>query len=405
MGYEQLIIDFTADKVGEIIVTDRKGRILYRNYAEVFTDEQWMSWSSFNLDMVNMSVGERWEISDRRQGSSYSVYSEPITSEDNDYVLHHIYNTSEYANLLRDVSRYSKDWKELSSFQGEILQHLSSKYMDCLPIVLKAFKLSAAALYIGRERFVEKYIIDKDDKEMVSTRIDDRSPFDVNMEDNIKFMGDERLWKCFLNDSTVNGVSYALFIYSENNVNEEAWRMYYNVLRLFLENSILREKIIYESEHDQLTGLSNKGKYLSMLDGFFPKQESIAIYNMDVNYLKRVNDTLGHEAGDALIVKSAKSILAVERNNVRGFRMGGDEFMLIAWDITEEEANILLDEWRKALDKLNEEDKTLECVIACGLAYGQKEYNLSELLKLADERMYENKVAIKISRGDDPDAR
>ena len=44
-------------------------------------------------------------------------------------------------------------------------------------------------------------------------------------------------------------------------------------------------------------------------------------------------------------------------------------------------------------------------VIACGLAYGKDDFDLKELLKLADDRMYENKVAIKLSRGEDPNAR
>ena len=85
--------------------------------------------------------------------------------------------------------------------------------------------------------------------------------------------------------------------------------------------------------------------------------------------------------------------------------MGGDEFMLFGWDMEEDEANALKKEWEGALAKLNEENDGLECVIACGLAYGKDEFDLKELLKLADERMYENKVAIKLSRGEDPNAR
>ena len=85
--------------------------------------------------------------------------------------------------------------------------------------------------------------------------------------------------------------------------------------------------------------------------------------------------------------------------------MGGDEFMLIAWDLSEDEAGDILTEWKDALDELNRTPGEIECVIACGLAYGENDYDLKELLKVADERMYENKVAIKKARGDDPNAR
>ena len=75
--------------------------------------------------------------------------------------------------------------------------------------------------------------------------------------------------------------------------------------------------------------------------------------------------------------------------------MGGDEFMLIGWDLTEEEAEAVKKEWEEALAKLNEAEGEIECVIACGLAYGGEGHDLQSLLKTADERMYENKVAIK----------
>ena len=158
------------------------------------------------------------------------------------------------------------------------------------------------------------------------------------------------------------------------------------------------------------------------MEDFFPSCKSIAIYNMDLNYLKRTNDNLGHEAGDALLVKAARSLQGVERENLFGFRMGGDEYMLVGWDLTEEEAKGIKEEWEEVLEQIKREwedvlqkinDKPaeddpfpdLECVVACGLAYGSGDYDLKELLKLADERMYKNKVAIKLSRGEDPNSR
>ena len=85
--------------------------------------------------------------------------------------------------------------------------------------------------------------------------------------------------------------------------------------------------------------------------------------------------------------------------------MGGDEFMLLGWDLDEDEAIAVKKEWEEALKKLNENDEGVECIIACGLAYGKDDYDLKELLKKAADLMYENKVAIKLSRGEDPNAR
>ncbi len=402
--YREVLESSMTNKIGEFIVTDRSGKILFRTNSEEFSDDQWLSWAAFNIDTKSMTAEERWEISDRRAGKYYSVISVPTVKDGDDIITHHIFNTSEYAELLRDVSGYLKDWKDLSAFQSAMLELLSGIATDCLPLILKTFKLNSIALFVGHENAIDLFTLKKGVKEVKHEWSDWEGAFDAERGDRISLPFDAREWLCYLNDKAINGVNYALYLQSKDRLSDEAYHMYYNVIRLFLENSILRESIIYASEHDQLTRLSNKGKYMSMMEDFFPNCKSIAVYNMDVNYLKRTNDTMGHEAGDALIVKSARSLLKVERENVRGFRMGGDEFMLIAWDLSEEEAEDIRDDWNKALKELNDEGG-LECVIACGLAYGSGDYDLKELLKLADDRMYENKVAIKKSRGEDPNAR
>ena len=78
----------------------------------------------------------------------------------------------------------------------------------------------------------------------------------------------------------------------------------------------------YEAEHDKLTGLYNKGKYMMLKEKHFNDPGSIALFNFDVNNLKYINDNFGHEYGDELIVKAAQSIHAVTSDRVFGFRMG-----------------------------------------------------------------------------------
>ena len=150
-------------------------------------------------------------------------------------------------------------------------------------------------------------------------------------------------------------------------------------------------KITAENEHDHMTGLYNKGKYMSLLNKNFGDPHSIAIYNMDVNNLKITNDTYGHEMGDRLLIKAATSLQMMESERVMGFRMGGDEFMMIAMDHTPEEASELKAQWEKAVERLNHKNDNLPLVIACGMAYGQDNYDLNELLKQADTLMYEDK--------------
>ena len=85
-----------------------------------------------------------------------------------------------------------------------------------------------------------------------------------------------------------------------------------------------------EKEHDALTGLYNKGKFLAMKKSLFRNQKTIAVFNMDVNNLKHMNDEHGHEAGDRLIIKAAESLKKIEARNIIPFRVGGDEFVVVA---------------------------------------------------------------------------
>lgn len=156
-----------------------------------------------------------------------------------------------------------------------------------------------------------------------------------------------------------------------------------------------RNAIIYEAEHDQLTGLYNKGKYLSMCKEIFPNLDSIGIFNMDVNNLKKLNDNFGHEAGDKLLIKAADSIKAVTNQKVYGFRMGGDEYLMIAMNVTEKQVENIKANWEAELAQLNKKDDGIECIIAVGVVYAEKPYDYAEIFKKADELMYIDKKAKK----------
>lgn len=152
-----------------------------------------------------------------------------------------------------------------------------------------------------------------------------------------------------------------------------------------------REAMRYASEHDQLTGLYNKGKYLSFVENEVNQLDSVAIFNMDVNNLKKLNDTMGHEYGDKLLIKAADSISSVTNNKVLGFRMGGDEFLMIACNVNETQVNNIRANWEEELKRLNTLNDGVECIIAVGVVYGEKPFDFAAMAKEADELMYEDK--------------
>ena len=150
-----------------------------------------------------------------------------------------------------------------------------------------------------------------------------------------------------------------------------------------------------EKERDALTGLYNKGKLVELKQSLFKSQDALAVFNMDVNNLKHMNDTHGHEAGDRLILKAAESLRRIEARNVLTFRTGGDEFLAVALHVSMEEAENLRRRWEAGLKELNEAPDGIECIVACGMAYGTRGYDLEALFAEADRRMYEDKLQKK----------
>lgn len=143
------------------------------------------------------------------------------------------------------------------------------------------------------------------------------------------------------------------------------------------------------AEIDGMTGLYNKSKYLDVISGVYKKEEQIAVIFWDINYLKKVNDTVGHEAGDKLILTVAESIRNVTSDLDSGYRIGGDEFILIMRGGDEKTVQRKMQDWEKSLEAMQ---KNVEFPISVskGYAFGKGE-DLEKVIYEADQMMYENK--------------
>lgn len=160
----------------------------------------------------------------------------------------------------------------------------------------------------------------------------------------------------------------------------------------------------YKSEHDSLSGLYNRTKYQRMKSVYSGYQDLCLIY-IDVNNLKKMNDIKGHDAGDALIRKAADK-LSFWQDKGDCYRMGGDEFMVVIPDTPKKECDLLIKRWYKTVGCLNDyESDGFKCMMAIGVVYGTLYCDTDELIKQADEKMYNHKVKIKLANGEDPNSR
>lgn len=152
------------------------------------------------------------------------------------------------------------------------------------------------------------------------------------------------------------------------------------------------------SERDGLTGCYNI-KHLENVKYQYEQANNFIIIFIDVNNLKRMNDTFGHEAGDKLIINAAQKLQFWDKYG-EVYRMGGDEFMITIKNIPSQQVKQLLNTWYPTVGVLNRASDGFRCVLSCGVAEGSYGTNFDIVQKLADDRMYNMKVAIKKQFGE-----
>ncbi|WP_295094854.1 GGDEF domain-containing protein [Ruminococcus sp.] len=165
-----------------------------------------------------------------------------------------------------------------------------------------------------------------------------------------------------------------------------------------VENNMAIRLAKQKAYKDGLTGVKNKLAYLealaeleTMLENGELTEYGVVVF--DVNGLKTINDTLGHEAGDEAI-KSGCRIICHQFDHSPIFRIGGDEFVAILKGSDFANRETLLEAFRKTI---NENQKNGDVVVASGLAIydASTDCSYNDVFKRADEAMYEHKRALK----------
>lgn len=148
---------------------------------------------------------------------------------------------------------------------------------------------------------------------------------------------------------------------------------------------------------DMLTGMKNRNAFETDMSNLarMGRMEGICILSYDLDYLKQVNDTLGHRRGDDYIRSGCKLFIQCMRGNYVPYRVGGDEFAAVAMDMDEATVRSIMMEIDEKMAAFAAEDRDLgeSPSLSAGYAFYDRnlDKSLFDTMERADEAMYENK--------------
>ena len=172
----------------------------------------------------------------------------------------------------------------------------------------------------------------------------------------------------------------------------------HRVIRYAVERKRAELELVRLAHYDQLTSLPNRTLLRERMDHAIARAmrggSGVATLVLDIDRFKEINDMLGHEIGDKLLIEVAQRIRAAVRDQDTVARLGGDEFAVVLEGASE--AREVLPVIERIVDSLAElstiEGKSINSSTSIGIAmYPENGSNLSELLRAADLAMYQAK--------------
>lgn len=170
----------------------------------------------------------------------------------------------------------------------------------------------------------------------------------------------------------------------------------------FVMDDIEKRKLVEElqrmSYYDALTGLYNRNKYIQVLNelegrGSIP----MGIVYLDINGLKKTNDTQGHQYGDYIIRHTADTLRKFFDENI--FRIGGDEFVILCTDMERTDFEKRVSDFRLYADA------DTECNLSIGAAWNVSGMDTAKQIIYADDLMYIEKQTYYKNKMKNPDER
>ena len=235
-----------------------------------------------------------------------------------------------------------------------------------------------------RKTFIEMF--HRDDREQISSRLD------LAILEQGKFA-------CKLRVSRPNGeirhVQIRAICESDNNNRPQTL---FGAMQDVTETESALLAVQHASQHDPLTGLPNRAKFIETLDKALKRAEregdKKALVMVDVDHFKGINDSLGHPIGDGLLVEFANRLQQLTRDTDTVARLGGDEFAIIqvGADVAQDSVDLLERTLESMKEPFDVDGKRVSATLSAGVAMSPANgVTVDDLLQAADLAMYRAK--------------
>ncbi|MBP1927031.1 diguanylate cyclase (GGDEF)-like protein [Sedimentibacter acidaminivorans] len=164
-------------------------------------------------------------------------------------------------------------------------------------------------------------------------------------------------------------------------------------LTLLIFYIFLRE---LQFKYDTISGIKNRETFEKEIEKYQKSYNNITIIMFDLNDFKKINDNLGHKFGDNAIYNAAKILKQSFKNIGEPYRLGGDEFCVICFNVSNEIIDKALGELEAFSNEFNKKN-IVKIIFAYGYAKYTKEQSASiyDIIMQADRAMYEHKARLK----------
>ena len=173
-----------------------------------------------------------------------------------------------------------------------------------------------------------------------------------------------------------------------------------NTMQKLIQESYF--KLEYQSLHDILTDLPNRRSFQielsKRIEECAKSGKFAALYYLDLDSFKTLNDSLGHNIGDKILIEVAKRLKSLTKKGVSAYRIGGDEFIILTKPISKdrEEAQQIAQQIAQDIlhlfDKnININEHALKITVSIGIELFQKKQKIETIVKHADNALYKAK--------------